>query len=415
MQNAHTARVRRARALRRASAALLGAASISLAVAGCVDPSTGPDPDATLRPVTHNVGGVAATAVPRWAAIARGLVIKNRPSPPAAFRQFAYLSVAQYAAVVAAERDWGHPRPSVEGAVAGASAAVLAHLFPGDAQAVEDSVRAGEPDAPGDLRRFAAGEALGREVAAAVVARAAGDGFNLVFTGTIPTGSGLWFSSATPPAAPQLPRLGEMRPFFLSSGSQLRPPPPPAFGSPAFLAALAEIRDIAATRTAEQTRIAQFWALPAGTVLPAGYWNQTALEIIARKQLGERRAARVLALMHAAMIDAVITTHQAKYTYWYIRPTQADPTITLAIGLPNHPSYPSNHSSASSAAGAVLGAFFPSERERLDAMVEEASLSRMYGGLHYRFDVEAGHDIGSAAARIALRRGRGNGLLEVAR
>src|SRR5215208_1553774 len=106
MQNAQTARVRRARALRRASAALLGAASISLA-AGCVDPSTGPDPDATLRPVARNVGGVAATAVPRWDAIARGLVIKNRPSPPAAFRQFAYLSVAQYAAIVAAERSPG--------------------------------------------------------------------------------------------------------------------------------------------------------------------------------------------------------------------------------------------------------------------------------------------------------------------
>ena len=75
-----------------------------------------------------------------------------------------------------------------------------------------------------------------------------------------------------------------------------------------------------------------------------------------------------------------------------IRPWQADPAITLvpAVGRPNHPSYPSAHSCFSSSGAEVLGAFFPEERTRLDSLVTEAGLSRMYGGIHYRFDVKAG-------------------------
>jgi hypothetical protein len=56
----------------------------------------------------------------------------------------------------------------------------------------------------------------------------------------------------------------------------------------------------------------------------------------------------------------------------------------------------------SSAVGAVLSDAFPSERRRLDALVVEAGMSRVYAGIHYRFDVEAGQDIGRRAAAKAL-------------
>ena len=78
-------------------------------------------------------------------------------------------------------------------------------------------------------------------------------------------------------------------------------------------------------------------------------------------------------------------------------------TITLPIGLPNHPSYPSAHSCITSAIMAVLANAFPSEKSRVDGIVEEAGMSRVYGGIHYRFDIEAGQNIGRAAAALALK------------
>src|SRR5882762_2344671 len=108
------------------------------------------------------------------------------------------------------------------------------------------------------------------------------------------------------------------------------------------------------------------------------------------------------------MFDAAIGCWDGKLTYWFIRPWQADAAITIvpAVGKPNHPSYPSAHSSFSSSAAEVLSAFFPEQRAQLDAMVTEAGLSRMYGGIHYRFDIEAGQQLGRSVARFAMRADR---------
>src|SRR2546423_21566 len=82
--------------------------------------------------------------------------------------------------------------------------------------------------------------------------RAKTDNFFAPWSGTVPTGPGLWFSSANPPAPPIGALFGRARTFFLETGSQFRPPPPPAFGSPEFIAALAEVRQISDTRTRAQ-------------------------------------------------------------------------------------------------------------------------------------------------------------------
>jgi hypothetical protein len=68
----------------------------------------------------------------------------------------------------------------------------------------------------------------------------------------------------------------QARSYFRVSGDQFRPAPPPTFGSPAYLAALAEVREISNTRTAEQIAIAKFWAFPNGTITPPGFWNSEA-------------------------------------------------------------------------------------------------------------------------------------------
>jgi membrane-associated phospholipid phosphatase len=81
---------------------------------------------------------------------------------------------------------------------------------------------------------------------------------------------------------------------------------------------------------------------------------------------------------------------------------QINSAITLPIGLPNHPSYPSAHSCITSAIMTVVAEALPSERGRLQEIIATAGISRMYGGIHYRFDIEAGQEIGRAAAELAL-------------
>jgi membrane-associated phospholipid phosphatase len=275
-------------------------------------------------------------------------------------------------------------------------------------QALEDMVTAQRDAAAGPSQTaFARGEAIGRAVGAEIVTRAQADGFSTPFTGTIPVGPGFWTSNTTPPTVAGGPLPG-VRPWFLNSASQFRPGPPPAFGSPEFLAALAEIRRISDTRTADQIRIAAFWAQGVGTPTTAAFWLQVATDGINQHGLSERRATHLYALLSATMFDAQIGCWDAKETYWFIRPWQADAGITAvaAVGKPNHPSYPSGHSCISASAAEVLGAFFPRQRAQLDAMVTEAGLSRMYGGIHYAFDIAAGRRLGRSVARFTLRKDR---------
>jgi hypothetical protein len=114
-------------------------------------------------------------------------------------------------------------------------------------------------------------------------------------------------------------------------------------------------------------------------------WSGHAADAIARARLGQRDATRALALANAAATDALIACSDAKYTYWLLRPSQADPAITLAVGLPNFPAYPSNHACLSAAAGEVLGAVIPADRARFAEIAAEAAESRVHGGIHYRF------------------------------
>jgi hypothetical protein len=348
-----------------------------------------------------------AGATVRWNAIAREETRGSTFNPFTGARMLAYLSVAQYHAALAAKaaRDGGE-NPSIAAAVGAASAALLSAtpFFPTRAAFFEaqlDLQESGERW-PGDAGTdFAAGEAIGRQIAADVLARAAEDGFTPSNAGvTVPVCPGCWFSA--PGLLPGFPRLREMHPFLLASADQFRPGPPPAFGSAAFGAALAEVRRISDTRTAEQDSIAKFWALPNGYVVIPAYNYLVASQLIVQFHLDELRAARTLALMGMAGMDAFIACHDAKYAYWLLRPSQADPAITLSVPLPNFPSYPSNHACVSGASMAVLAALFPSEADRLNGRADEAALSRVLGGIHYRFDGEVGLALGRAVAAWAL-------------
>jgi membrane-associated phospholipid phosphatase len=376
---------------------------------------------------SHSVAFRSGLASPDWQATLTALIAQNNVNPLVASRAYALLGVAQYRAVQRAQHGVGHAddevgsvdaesarggrgnRASDNGAVAGASAVVLSYVFPLQQQTFEAMVTTQRDASPGESQRaFARGEAIGRTEGAEIVTRAQGDHFNTSFTGTIPTGPGFWISNTTPATVGggQLPAV---LPWFLTSASQFRPAAPPAFGSPAFLTSLAEIRHISDTRTDEQIRIATFWAMNAaapnpGEPTPPGYWVQVGTDGINQHGLSEREATHLYALLSATMFDAAIGCWDGKLTYWMIRPWQADPAITLvpAVGIPNHPSYPSAHSCFSSSGAEVLSVFFPEQRARLDSLVTEAGLSRMYGGIHYRFDIDAGKQLGVNVARFAI-------------
>jgi len=379
--------------------AWLRALAAAAAVSGCAD-----TPTQLVQPQAPNLDAVKfweVTASTRWNERANVLMPQRALAngQAAASRILTYLSIAQYRAVLAAEAGKeGRVHPSVSAAVGAASVAVLSSFFPGDAGTFESQLDAdlAAPGWPGAKNQDAAsGEAIGRAVGATVVAQAASDNYLVVPLGSPPVGPGFWVSA---PNTAIVRSLVGTRPFFLTSPSQLRAPPPPAFGSPEFNAALAEVFAFTNPPKPDLVAIAQRWA--AGFTTSAN--NRFANDLIRQYHRTEREAARILAYANAATFDAQIACWDSKLFYWYIRPVQANAAIALSVPMPNHPSYPSGHSCVTGGFMNTLMAFFPSERGRLQAVIEEAGLSRVYGGIHYRFDVEAGQEIGRRVAALAL-------------
>ena len=325
--------------------------------------------------------------------------------PPFLFRIYALMSVAEYAAANSARND---PAVSSDAAVATASAAALSVQFTDStvrasiARELERDLVQARSGSRG-AERATAGRRLGEDVYRRVIAWSP-PAFKLFapWNGTIPKGPGMWYS------APGMPPIGialvQARPWLLDSVSQFRPVPPPAFGSETFKAALEEVRRVARERTPEQTQIAQRW----NSADPWARWNELAAAAAVRHHMSDADAARVLAVLNVAASDAIVACFDAKYHYWSIRPSQADTTLVLAdsVDLPNFPSYPSGHACSAGAFDAVLGHYFPQDRAEFTRIAEEQAMSRLYGGIHYRFDNDGGLALGRIVARYAVDRER---------
>ncbi|MFN0300657.1 MAG: vanadium-dependent haloperoxidase [Burkholderiales bacterium] len=325
-----------------------------------------------------------ASTTPSWNRIALEVVERAKPNQLQAIRLMTYVSLAQYAALTG-------QGPS--DASATASMQVIAGLIPAQAAFVEERYRQHLPSA----------NQAEHPVSQRILAAAHDDRFAQPWTGQPPQMPSTWRSLVNPPAPPALPGLGAMRTFLIDSGSTFRAAPPPAEDSAQFRDDLAEVRRHSASPTEESTRLAKFYDMSTGTMV-AGFWNERATELLRKNTIAELQAARILATVNTAMMDAAIACHDTKYTYWVPRPSQADPSIKSLIGVPNHPAYPSNHSCISTAAALSLAHFFPQDRARLEGIATEAGISRIYAGLHYRFDVDAGTEIGRKVASVAIAR-----------
>ena len=367
----------------------------------------------------------------RWNEIILRQAVKRNLSSPASARPLALLHVAIYDAMVAAwDAKYTHNRPrpsevdtrlttaianprspsypSEYAVTAGAAQAVLSYLFPDDAaffaQQAEAATRSrllAGVEYPSDV---AAGLELGKAVAAEVIERAKTDGAAAQWTGSIPTGPGLWTGTN-----PGLPQMATWKTWVLSAPNEFRPGPPPAYDSPEEAKEMDEVR--AFQRTPKSNADALFWEYGAGGQRGFQWWfEQAARETLEyRLDANPPRAARALAVLSVAYYDAFVGCWDAKYTYWAMRPFQLDPNFKPLFTTPNHPSYPSAHSCASTAAAATLGYLFPRDAQALNALAREAGESRIWGGIHFRSDVVAGEALGRAVAQKVIDRAKRDG------
>jgi len=288
--------------------------------------------------------------------------------------------------------------PSEDAAIAGTAVGILTALYPNeanDAKAMAAEIQQTRLAMGANYRSdLDAGFGLGQAVAQKALARAATDGADAVWTGTVPTGAGLWVGTN-----PLEPLEGNWKPWLMTRGDQFRPGPPPAFGSPEFQAELAQVKQLSSNPAPSQRALAiSIAADPLHT-----FWDPV-YTVVQRQQLSVPREARVTALIAAVQQDAGIASHDTKYTYWRLRPNMADSTIMPYIAQPNHPSYVSNAAIIASAEAELAASLFPEAAAQFRALAEESGWSRIYGGIHFPSDERTGAAMGKSLAALAIQR-----------
>lgn len=319
---------------------------------------------------------------------------------PMAARHLALFHAALDDAVVNARQHKGPTKASEHAAVAEAASAILAHLFPARAahlaktaeEAVMVRLRAGADTADA----IAVGKSYGAKVAAIAIERAKTDGSDAKWSGSVPEGLDRWKG-----VNPIAPLAGTWRTWVLSSPSEFRPSAPPAVDSDQVRRAVAELKGY--LRTPKSNHRAIFWEVHGGARAHT-LWNEIARKHLLESGKGPADGARILAALNIALADAGIACWDAKFAFWFIRPSQLDADLKPLFPPPNHPSFPAAHGCFSTAAATVLAEVFPKDRERLLALGKEAAEARIWAGIHYRFDIDAGQEIGRKVGAKVLTR-----------
>jgi hypothetical protein len=369
-------------------------------------------------------------------------------NPPYAARAYAYISAAQYDGLVAAwyyKKLYNRPAPyktdaaiisklpqtdlpaypSEDAVLAGVTAEMMKLLFPGEIayiQAKADEHKLARIISGANTRSdIEAGEALGRLVAQKFTARARTDkagaaagtqaDWTKLETDAIAKGETPWISQDVPKRPPMLPLFGKVKPFLFDEATTvlLRPAAPPLTASEQMKKELTEVKDMVSNANRERTAIVHFWADGVATYTPPGHWNAIAADDFIGKNFSEIRWARNLALLNMSLMDAAIVCWDTKYAFFNPRPSQLQSDIKTLTGLPNFPSYISGHSTFSAAAATILSYIIPERASAYDAMAKEASISRLYGGIHYRSDCEIGLITGKKVGDFAVARAKTDG------
>lgn len=386
-------------------------------------------------------------------------------SPPVASRALAYLGLTLYESVVAGMPDhrsltgqlnelqslpWAQPDEALHWPTVAhsAMAAMTRMMFPHASAENRARIDLLERSLPLKLARDfdpqrvgadmrTRSETFGKLMAMAIMTWARTDGGHEAW-GPLrrhqanyvpPSGAGQWTPTAPAFGAPLLPWWGGVRPFALNSAGACPAPTPPAFeerASSVFQRETEEVLRLSQAATQEQRQVSLYWADdPLKTPTPAGHWGFIATDQLRQTQASLARAARVYARLQLALADAFIASWETKYSVNRMRPVTAvqltldSQWVPTLMHTPPFPEYPSGHSVLSSAAAAVLEQEFGTRTRFTDnthndrgwgprsfasfrAAADEAAVSRLYAGIHFRSGVEGGQVQGRCVAERAL-------------
>lgn len=360
--------------------------------------------------------------------------------PPYASRALAYLSVAQFDGLIVAwhykhkfsrnapylqdaKVAFAYPEntipsyPSHDAVIATISKQILSAMFPLEVQyltELEAAHLSAIALAGGNVQSdIDAGKTIGTEIAKKALQRASSDGMKSAQTPKAVSDSiknaafarfGWSWSNQEIPQRPVglTPLFGKVRLWNVPNVEAVRPGPPPAFGTQEYEESVKILKDYADQVTDENRRIANFWSDGLGTYTPPGHWNSiAAIEVIQHKQ-NPLRTARTFAYLNMALMDAGIACWDAKYYYHYPRPIQQIEGFKTILGTPNFPAYTSGHSVFSSSAAEVLTYLFPGGGSKFQELAYEAAQSRIYAGIHWKFDASAGLEQGKAVGQFTI-------------
>jgi hypothetical protein len=359
-------------------------------------------------------------------------------------RSFAMMHAAMFDAVNSIDRSFTpyliearvRRRASIDAAAAQAAHDVLVSLYPARqaifAAELQNSLEGIS------LIRAIEGIRVGQSVAARMLQFRQNDGWTVTPPAyVLPPLPGNW--QPTPPANanPTFTHYPAVLPFATMNGTHFAPNPPPALTSAEYARDFNEVKEIgavnSATRTAEQTLTAQLWA-NIGT--PTSFfivWNNVARTIAISRNNSTVENARLFALLNIAHHDALQTSFASKYVHGLWRPVTAirradedgnaatapDPNWSSLIPAPPYPSYAGNMAAIGTSQSTILALFFGRDDIMFQhtwegtpgvtrsypgftAMADEEANSRLYGGIHFRFDNVAGQSIGRNVANYVF-------------
>ena len=351
-----------------------------------------------------------------WGNLTLQLIQKYRVNPLRAGRALTLVSVAQHDALTLAMRQ-SLSQAGRQAAVHQVAANLLAYLFPletpGHIAALGAyAIAATESHYPQTIAEISLGQEIAQQVAALAIVRAQSDRSDEVWDARNRPAltEGIW--QGTPPldsAQPQEALAGEWRTWVLRDGAQIQPPPPPALKSSILDKNTREVYEVFKQLTPSQKKIADDWHLDQGSATPPGVWNLKARALADKHNFSNEMRTRMYAALNVAMMDATIACWHAKYTWWTARPItrirkEMAPAFLPYLVTPPHPSYVSGHASVSGAASEILKKFFPAEQKDIDQWAEEAAMSRLYGGIHFRHDNEEGLALGRKIGQRVIAR-----------
>jgi hypothetical protein len=357
-------------------------------------------------------------------------------------RSFAIMHAAIYDAVNAIDKTHepylvslrGVSRSASQGAAASSAAhEVLVALYPAFQATLDAQLKqslALVPDGPDKTE----GINIGKTVADQILAARSNDGSNAQAVPFV-FGNAPGDFQSTPPSfpSPQFTNWSHVTPFALESASQFRLGPPPALTSDAYSDAFNEVKSLgivhSTTATADQALTGSFWN---GAI--QNYWNEITQTAAIGHNLNTARTARLFALLNLSFADGVIAFYDTKYTYNFWRPvtairaaaldgnpvTLADPDwLPEVTNTTPDPSYPGAHAVISAAGASVLNSFFGKKDfdfivtsevlpgvtrsfTNFSAANKEATLSRIFAGVHFRTDLTSGQRMGSEVADFVV-------------